>query len=183
MLQVQNGRLHFNWLGESGGPYARYPGIRTGFEQAVQRFQEFLKQENLGELRPNQWEVTYLNHIPKGTVWNAVIDWNFCRLVGDLPTYQELIEPESFRADWHFVIPNQRGRLHVEWQHAHRTSPDPKEIVVLNLTARGPLNPEKIGIETILAGVDLGRQTIVKTFQKIMSDEANAYWGIEYANG
>jgi uncharacterized protein (TIGR04255 family) len=183
MIQVQNGRLHFNWLGEGGNPYDRYPVIRAGFEQALQQFQQFLTQEKLGHLRPNQWEVTYLNHIPKGTVWNAVEDWRFCLLIGNIPTYQDLIEPESFRADWHFTIPNQRGRLHVQWQHAQRSTPDTQEIVVLNLTARGPLGPEGIGVDEVLSGIDLGRQTIVQTFPRIMSDKANAFWGINHANG
>lgn len=182
MLQIQNGRLHFNWLGEGGGPYARYPAIRAGFQKSIQQFLEFLKQEGLGALRPNQWEVTYLNHIPKGTVWNDVSDWQFCHLIGEIPTYRDLIEPESFRAEWHFTLPNQRGRLHVQWQHAQRSTPDTQEIVVLNLTARGPLGSENIGLEEILEGVDLGRQTIVQTFRKIMSDRANEFWGINHAN-
>lgn len=183
MIQVQNGRLHFNWLGEDGSRYERYPVIRAGFQESLQQFQQFLKQEGLGELRPNQWEVTYLNHIPKGTVWNVVADWGFCRLIGELPAHKDLIEPEDFRADWRFTIPNQRGRLHVQWQHAQRSSPDTQEIVVLNLTARGPLGPEGIGVDDVLSGIDLGRQTIVQTFPRIMSDKANAFWGINHANG
>ena len=147
MIQVQNGRLHFNWLGADGSRYERYPVIRTGFQETLQQFQRFLEQEGLGEVRPNQWEVTYLNHIPKGTVWNVVEDWRFCRLVGNIPAFPDLIEPENFQGDWRFEIPKQRGRLHVQWQHARRSTPDSQEIVALNLTARGPLNPQEIGLE------------------------------------
>lgn len=182
MIQIQNGRIHFNWLSQVGSSYARYPAIRAGFQRAIEQFGLFLQQEGLGALRPNQWEVTYLNHIPKGTVWNVVEDWRFCRLIGNIPTYPDLIEAENFEGEWHFVIPNQRGRLHIQWKHAQRATPSPQEIVVLNLTARGPLKPEETGVDEILAGVDLGRQTIVKTFVKIMSDEANAFWGIDHAN-
>lgn len=182
MIQIQNGRIHFNWLSREGSSYVGYPEIRAGFQSAIEQFGLFLQQEGLGVLRPNQWEVTYLNHIAKGTVWNVVEDWRFCRLIGSIPTFQDLIEAESYGGDWHFVIPNQRGRLHINWQLAQKAMPSPQEIVVLNLTARGPLKPEETGVNDILAGVDLGRQTIVQSFVKIMSDEANAYWGIDHAN-
>lgn len=182
MIQVQNGRIHFNWLGQDGASYARYPAIRDGFQETLQRFERFLQDEGLGVIRPNQWEVTYVNHIPKGTVWNVVGDWRFCSMIGSIPTYPDLIEAENFGGDWHFVIPNQRGRLHIEWKHARRSASDRQEIVVLNLTARGPLKPEGAGVDEVLAGVDLGRKTIVQSFVRIMSDEANAFWGIDHAN-
>ena len=182
MIQVQNERIHFNWLGLDGGTYVRYPALRDGFRDTLHQFQRFLEDEGLGVIRPNQWEVTYVNHIPKGTVWNRVDDWHFCGLIGNIPTYPDLIEAENFRGDWHFVIPNQRGRLHIEWKHARRSVSDRQEIVVLNLTARGPLKPEGAGVDEILIGIDLGRKTIVQTFVRIMSDEANAFWGIDHAN-
>ena len=182
MIQIQNGRLHFNWLGPTGSSYLGYPAVRTGFQDALEQFERFLQHEGLGALRPNQWEVTYLNHIPKGTVWNVVEDWRFCRLIGSIPIYPDLIEAETFGGDWRFAIPNQRGRLHIQWKQARSAAPNPQEIVVLNLTARGPLKPVESGMNEILAGVDLGRQTIVQTFVRIMSDEANAFWGIDHAN-
>jgi len=111
MLQIQNGRLHFNWLGQKGGKYPRYNDVRENFLWALQRFIEFVATEKLGDFRPNQWEVKYLNHIPKGTVWNAPGDWDFFRPLGGVPTIEGLIQGESFVGEWHFIIPEQRGRL------------------------------------------------------------------------
>ena len=41
MLQLQNGRLHYNWLGLEGGAYPRYKQMRPEFEALFQTFQLF----------------------------------------------------------------------------------------------------------------------------------------------
>jgi uncharacterized protein (TIGR04255 family) len=180
MIQVQNGRLHFNWLGQTGKEYPRYESVREGFAQALQQLVEFLSQEKLGDFRPNQWEVTYLNHIPRGTVWNTPADWGFFRPLGPLPTIEGVAQGEGFSGEWHFVIPDQRGRLHVQWQHALRPEPQKQEIIVLTLTARGPV-PQN-SQQAILGELDLGRETIVRSFENLMSNEANKYWGLKHAD-
>ena len=81
MIQLQNTRFHFNWLGQAGRTYPRYEKVRTEFSDVYGRFLEFVRGEGLGELRPNQWEVTYLNHILKGTVWREPNDWGFFQLL------------------------------------------------------------------------------------------------------
>lgn len=183
MIQVQNGRFHFNWLGQAGGQYPRYRNVRQGFLRALQRFIEFVIKEKVGDFRPNQWEVTYLNHIPKGTVWNAPNDWGFFQsLLGAVPTVDGLVQGESFTGGWHFVIPGQCGRLHVKWQHAMKSEPEEQEIVVLTLTARGPVAESEDAMQAILNGIDLGRETIVRSFATFMSKAANDYWGFRHAS-
>src|SRR5258708_3440935 len=117
MIQVQNGRLHFNWL---GGKYPRYNAVLEGFSSALEKFKNFLVQENLGEFRPNQWEVTYLNQIDRGSVWERPPDWEFFRPLATVPQLESLANLESFNGDWHYVIPTNRGRLHVQWQHGQQ---------------------------------------------------------------
>ena len=41
MLQIQNGRMHHNWLGEEGGEYPRYEAVRDEFEKYLRSFIEF----------------------------------------------------------------------------------------------------------------------------------------------
>jgi uncharacterized protein (TIGR04255 family) len=81
MIQVQNSRLHFNWLKRPGISYPRYETVRREFESTLQDFLQFVNRAKLGELRPDQWEVTYVNQMPKGTVWNDSCDWGFFRLL------------------------------------------------------------------------------------------------------
>jgi uncharacterized protein (TIGR04255 family) len=178
LIQLQNGRLHFNWLGDEGREYPRYPAVREGFAAALRQFGDFVAEHELGDFRPNQWEVTYINHIPRGTVWQKPSDWAFFLPLGGLPTVKGVVDGESFTGQWHFVIPGQRGRLHVEWQHG--TPPTRKqpgrELIRLTLTARGPLEQGDGSFAPILSGIDLGRETIVRSFQSFASEEANKHW-------
>ena len=45
MIQIRNGRLHFNWLGTEGKAYPRYENVREGFVTALRAFLEFLGQK------------------------------------------------------------------------------------------------------------------------------------------
>jgi hypothetical protein len=147
----------------------------------LQRFIEFVAREKVGDFRPNQWEVTYLNHIPKGTVWDTPNDWGFFLSLGAVPTIEHLIHGESFAGGWHFVIPEQRGRLHVQWQHGRKSEPE-EEVIVLTLTARGPVAGSENSVQATLDGLDLGRETIVRSFVAFTSEAANKYWGLKNAN-
>lgn len=179
MLQIQNGRLHLNWLGFGGDAYPRYDNVRADFEALWMRFRDFSADLSEGELRPNQWEVTYLNHILRGSVWETPADWGFFRHLHGVET-TELVEPESFSGNWQFAIPNRRGRLHVQWQHAQQPG-NAEELIRLTMTARGPLPSAPSNDQTILDGLDLGRDTIVRFFRDSMSEEANQHWGLAHA--
>ena len=181
MVQVQHGRLHFNWLNEGHASYPRYGRIRDGFNDVLQRFMAFIGRERLGEFRPNQWEVTYRNSIPKGTVWNSPSDWGFFKPLGPVPTLPGLLEGESFSGEWHFVIPDRRGRLHILWQHGLIPVQDNEleATVSLTLTARGPLVEGVDRLAAVDDGLELGHKTIVRSFRELMSDQANAYWGLK----
>lgn len=185
MVQVQNGRLHFNWLGLGHSDlYPRYPNIRNGFTTTVQRFMEFVAQEDAGDFRPNQWEVTYVNHIVQETVWSTPADWEFFRPLAPIPIIENVAHGESFGGEWHFVIPDRRGRLHVHWQHGAKSLADSQELEVVRLTftARGPVEQSDDTLSAILAGLDLGHETIVRSFEKLTSDAANEKWGLKHVN-
>lgn len=176
MIQVQNGRLHFNWLGESGGTYPRYDAVREGMLTTFSRFETFVVQEGLGRLRMNQWEISYVNHIPLGTVWETSKDWTFFLPLGGTNRLPESLSLSSFAGEWHFEIPPRQGRLHVEWRHGKRMEPEGGEVVVLTLTARGPADTEEL--MPVVEGLDLGHKTIVHSFRDMMSESVNRYWGL-----
>jgi len=54
MVQIQNGRLHLNWLKQDDGEYPRYKQIYPEFSGIWQRFRQFVHDADLGELKPNQ---------------------------------------------------------------------------------------------------------------------------------
>ena len=175
MVQIQNGRLHFNWLGQKGREYPRYESVRPRFDSVLNQFRAFLANHNLGELSPDQWEITYVNHMPQGTVWSDPADWP--KLFPGLPgvwTLPSCVRMETFGGAWHYEIEPQRGRLHVEVSCVRAGSPQGPQTLRLMLTARGPASDER----AVGDGLSLGRQAIVKTFKEITSDHAHQYWGL-----
>lgn len=177
LIQIQNDRFHFNWKRvKEAGEYPRYEALRKEFETWWNCFLGFLQQNDIESLKLNQWEVTYLNHIPQETVWNSPQQWGFFRLLNPLPPEDNLLHLESFGGEWHFVIPDDRGRLHVKWSHTYSQEMK-KQFIVLNLTARGSLNDSDN--DSLLSGLDLGRRQIVDSFVKLMSKSANSYWELK----
>ena len=181
LLQLQDGRMHLNWLGEGGDRYPRYALVRAEFDNLLTQLARFVDASQLGVLTPDQWEVTYVNRIRQG-LWTTPADWNFFSPLNGMPSLEGVIEPESFTGEWHFVIPEQRGRLHIHWQHARETESDEDSQVLLTLTARGPIGNETGFNSSVLAGIDLGRETIVRSFRHLMSDPANTEWKLKNAS-
>lgn len=178
MIQVQNGRFHYNWLGHGGEDYPRYKQVRPEFDGALSDFRRFLEKQHAGAIEPNQWEVTYVNHMPKGTVWDEPDDWLklFNRLPGPC-LGSDSLKLEGLGGLWHFEIVPQRGRLHVEIQHGRIGSPDGQEAIVMKLTARGPIAPGEPVELGVGRGLDLGHDAIVASFRDLTSPEAHKYWG------
>ena len=59
MLQLQNGRLVFNWRRLDGGnEYPRWTQVEPQFQAALRELTAFAETEELGAIEPNQWEVT-----------------------------------------------------------------------------------------------------------------------------
>jgi uncharacterized protein (TIGR04255 family) len=172
--------MHLNCLGEGGDGYPRYSQVRAEFDNLLTQLARFVDASQLGVLTPDQWEVTYVNRIRQG-LWTTPADWNFFRPLNGMPSIDGVIEPESFTGEWHFVIPGQRGRLHIHWQHVRESESDEESHILLTLTARGPIGNETEFNASVLAGIDLGRETIVRSFRCLMSDPANKEWELKNA--
>jgi uncharacterized protein (TIGR04255 family) len=180
LIQIQNGRLHLNWLGHSkDSEYPTYPRMFDEFREIVEILQRFLTDRDLGTLRPNQWEVTYLNHIFRGTVWESPSDWKFFELLGRTAGVTGLTDFESFGGEWHFIIQRHPGRLHIQWQHG-KNREEPKELIILTLTARGPVKvlDSEPPLAAAYEGLNAGHEAIVVSFRELMSKHANAFWGL-----
>lgn len=177
MIQVQNGRLHYNWLRGSAAEYPRYKAtIKPGFDETLKQFQTFLQREGLGPFQANQWEITYVNHLMKGEVWESPADW-LALLGGLMPRdgLHETVKLESIGAEWHFEIQPRRGRLHLELQHGRAGDAEGPEMLTMKLTARGPVR-EGIGDASVDGGITLGHDVIVDTFKRLMSNAAHDFW-------
>lgn len=188
MIQVQNNRFHCNWLGPKGGRYPSYDVLRREFDTEFERFILFIDENRLGEVKPNQWEVTYVNYIAKNTVWKTPEDWSglfrSLHMPKDSLTCGAL---ESLSGQWHYQIEPQKGRLHVQLQHGVKELQEggpSEEMVIMTLTARGPAASDvaRSASESWQDGLDTGRRAIVNSFVELTSQSAHEHWGIFYEN-
>jgi uncharacterized protein (TIGR04255 family) len=186
MIQLQNGWFVYNWRKTPKcSDYPRYSNVRREFDQALEAYRKCAIEKSWGELRPNLWEVTYINRVEKGALWQSPSDWwrVFPGLVAD-PFESGIGTPESFGGVWAFRIRENLGRLHVELRHqkpsgstGSTSAPgQSSEVLYLRLTARGPLASET-GWEELGSRLDIGRETIVMLFDRISSPQAHAAWG------
>lgn len=174
-IQMQQNAFDYSWIRTGSEIYPRYGVVREGFDQEWARFCQFLRAGTFSDPDLLQWEITYVNEIPKGDLWRTPEDWPslFSSSFG-VPSQSTLANLESFNTNWHFQIPEQRGRLHVRVTHAHRGE---NTVLVLTLTARGPVDAESDF--TLSKGLDLGRESIVNSFKQITSPKAHQHWRIE----
>ncbi|MFQ5853060.1 MAG: TIGR04255 family protein [Candidatus Binatia bacterium] len=176
LIQVQRDRFIHNWRKvKDEDVYPRYAQIKPKFFDEWEGLNRFLEQADLGKPEVNQCEVTYVNHIEMGKAWasfgelNKVISCWSGSYSGDF-----LPGPESVLVNASFVIPGQRGRLHVALQRAIRTR-DAKEVLQLTLTARG--KPASSRSQDIAEWFDLGHEWIVRGFTDLTTKEMHKTWG------
>lgn len=180
LIQLQADRISHNWRKVGGGEdYPRYERIRDGFKRELDLLQDFLGQQKIGMLVPNQCELTYVNHIevdqsvPGGiTIADLIRPWSNEHSKVNGATL------ESLKLDLKYNMQTDDGaflgRLHVSVQPAIRNL-DKKWIYALILTARG--KPIGDGTEGVVSFLDHARQIMGSGFLQLTTDKMQAAWG------
>jgi uncharacterized protein (TIGR04255 family) len=176
LLQLQQDRFVRNWKKVGAGDtYPRYETIRASFIDELNKFRRFLAAQEMGNLVPNQCEVTYVNHIPLaeardlGRVGDVIAAWSG-RFSDD-----RLSTPETVEIATHHPIlvdGEPVGRLHIAMTPGYLES---GPLLVLMLTARG--RPAGSSDEQILSFLNLGRDQIVRGFASVTTPQMHAHWG------
>jgi uncharacterized protein (TIGR04255 family) len=169
MLQVQDTRFVYNWRRRGDSPYPSYDQLRPEFDEQLHSFERFLGEANISAPTLNQWEVVYVNFIPRGELWNSPNDWSAIFTGLSLPGGAPL---DTFSGAWSSVIEGQRGRLHIELRHAQNRETS-EEVIRLQLTARGPLSR----MDDLPDLFEVGHKAIVTTFANMTSKRAHEHWG------
>ena len=166
MLQFQNGRMVFNWRRLDGeSEYPRWTQVEQQFQQALRELTAFAEAEELGSIKPNHWEVTYVNHLVKGREWQDPADWQDV-LPGVIGTTSAASAGvfETMGCHTHFTLPDDAGRLHIELTHGFAgPEEDADELLIVQLTARGGIDESR----DVSAGLALGHEAIVRSFAEI----------------
>lgn len=185
IIQVQPDRFLHNWRKvNDDAEYPHYEYIRNVFKNNLLQFQSFLHSENLGEIEPNQIELTYINYIlHKGSESAAEFFSHVFRSFTDhdlnaFQTNDLRCEAEDIRFGQRYALRDHNastswGRLHVHARPAQTTEGRPA--IRLDLTARG--QPEPGSVSGVLCRLDAARKAIVAVFTSITTPEMHKRWG------
>jgi uncharacterized protein (TIGR04255 family) len=175
VIQIQNTRFVYNWR-KRGGEYPRFASIYPEFVGKLEGFRGFLREAGLADVLINQWEINYTNHLLKGESWNSPEEWkNILPGLFSAPGHVAPVRLESGLSELHFEIAPKQGRLHVSAQHG-RTQGSGNEVLILQLTARGPVGQDEAGTG-FQSGLEIGHKVLVRTFVGLASQAAFEHWG------
>lgn len=181
LIQVQQDRFIRNWRKISkDGIYPRYENhIKPNFLSDFTKFTTYLKDNEVGDVVPNQCEVTYINHLTYDGYDHSKLT-EMISIVNASYNHVGNIQFEDSRLNFRNIILDEenhfQGRLHLNIEPAFR-SEDDMPIAVLSLTARGkPLSSDQAGIEAFF---DIGREHIVNNFKAITTKKMHSLWGMK----
>ncbi len=179
LIQVQQDRFVLNWRKSSeSDEYIRYENIIKSFDKNYRVFERFLVNEGLGKPKINQCEVTYVNPIISGNVWQ-----NHSQL-------QKIVAPVSLKHSDSFLPPLENatltfrylmkdndseplGRLHIQIEPIYEPKSN-KPAYLLKLIARG--KPEKNDFRSARKFLDLGHVWIVRGFTSFTTKKMHEEW-------
>lgn len=168
-----------NWRQlDTGKPYVRFSGLMSMLSEAVDLLVVFLDDEKLGSIKPDQVELTYVNHIhvgEKGSAREPLSRYISCWRSEPASWKHGTAEEASFRTQ--YVLTREGGvsaRVFVELDSGYTVS-SRTPIYVMNLIARGA--PDNPTVESALSFFDEAHQWIVNGFTSLTTDEAHTQWG------
>lgn len=182
MWQLQRNRLVVNWRKRSNA-YPRFSATRDRFQAAWVTWSAFLAEMQIPSPKPQLWELTYVNRIPKDKLWASPGDWPSVLpgLWGGAFATVQGAALRGFHGQWVWESIDPRARLYVEPKPGRSTEESNEEVMLLSLTARGPVDGPNssvsIAADRIHDGISFGHRFIVETFDRIASDNAKIIWG------
>ncbi|MCL5046696.1 MAG: TIGR04255 family protein [Actinobacteria bacterium] len=178
VIQLQENRFHYNWRRQNESDvYPRYEPVFESFSKRWAEFERFTNNFNLGELKPIQYELTYINHFLEGELWVNTLD-----LRDIMPTFcwrqqtsNDAFLPVPDGVGWVLRFPHKacQGHLHMALKQGKRTT-DSKRLFILDLTVRG--KPSSLGRDAMKEWFDSAREWIVRGFTDITSGDAHKIW-------
>jgi uncharacterized protein (TIGR04255 family) len=179
LVQLQHDRILHNWRKRSPEmEYPRYESLRAKFMNEVDRLSALFKREGVGEIRPNQCEVTYINTIasagggnPHEHLGRITPLWT-----GNL-SEPSFAAPETTTIQTRYVLRKDDapyGRVYVIFTPALRTT-DLSPVVQLEITTRA--KPDEESVAAAFALLDEERDVIVRTFASVTTPLMHKEWG------
>ena len=146
------------------------------FATLVGRLSETVKGWGLQDLKPNLWELSYLNVIPpESGLWQTPADWHrvLPTLFPQMPPVSDL-PWSSFSGEWFFPMPEEAGRVRVKVQKSVNAATN-RVVLLLIISSRGEI--PSVAVPDWEVGLSLGHDFALRTFKALTSDEARRHWG------
>ena len=180
LLQIQGDRFVFNWRKlDTDERYPHYDQVRRDFLRHLDFFTQFLSEEGLGSLEPDQVELTYVNLIPAGDPKGGFSPLeNHLRLWAGIPSGAQIPKPElaSFQTQLAFREGESLlGRLYIHLESRFLTL-DESPVYQLQLIARGAPFAGPEGLHGVLGFLDQAHVWVVQTFATLTTKEMHKEW-------
>lgn len=173
ILQLQQDALIHNWRKiKDEDEYPHFEAAREKFRQKFMEFNEFITKNDLGKVTGTRYQVTYVNHLPVGSVSEVISQYIGLLRLQPASERKLLPSPRALNADLLFDLPSNQGTLHVSFKKGSRTS-DKKEVMQLDLTARGAAKPDYSDMDSWL---EVAHEWIVKGFTEITTADGHKAW-------
>lgn len=175
LIQLQGDRFYFNWRRRLD-QYPRYATILQKFIAAKSCLDSCLDELRLGKLKPIEFELTYINHIPKGQGWETTDDLEFVFRDFNWQTRKGRFLPKPANYAWQvrFAFPEEQGSLSAKLSQGKRKT-DGTPVLVLEMAARGM--PNDSSHDGMKHWLDLAHEWIVRGFADLTTDEIqNSIW-------
>jgi hypothetical protein len=161
--------LSCTWDSTGMAVYPRYEALRDAFVSWWRELDACHQAAGI-ELEAPRWTVRYENRLPEGTVWTSLGTSAWCRWLAAIDRVGGPGELQACQHRWQFGVLNGAAELTVD---IHTLGSAADRCFVITLDCTGAVS-EAGGL---FEGLDLGRQQIVTTFSRMVSPEANDYWG------
>ena len=175
LIQVQYNRFLHNWRKiRLDDEYPGYDKIIENFEKYLSRFREFLVEENLGNLVTKEYELSYIDLIPRGYGWENFGDLGkvFPSLLSS--TGQSILSTNISSINWQTILdlPNNHGRLRIAIRSAARIS-DNHQLLHIEFNAHGNRQDESMRV-----WFDIAHNAVTELFSNLVSKEIQEkFWG------
>lgn len=169
IIQVQRDRFLHNWKKvKVDDQYPRYGYVKKLFHEHLATFENFLSERSLGTLTPRQYEMTYVNNIPRGQGWEELADLGqvFPDFAWNNRDDRFLDVPQGRHIRANFLVPDRTARLHASIRNAEQNG---NPLVVFELTVRG-ISPDP-SRDAMWRWFDMAREWIVRGFADLTGEE------------
>lgn len=175
LIQLQKDRFLRNWRQLIGNEsYPRFNNLSNFFFKEWNEFLAFVTEEELGQPKINQCELTYVNHFEPGIGWKDFS--NLDGLFSFLKPRQiatGLPGPDLFTWSARYKLLDGKSAGHVKVDTVFRGR-DLKIILAMNLTARGaPVGSAMIDVS---AWFTMAHEWIVRTFDELTEPPMHKIW-------